>query len=123
MSNLPDYTYEERQILGKIAGYAGAKAKKRNSNMKKELDILLQLTLRGGEAEELDSLMDAKGKNVTVEQGILLAQIQRALKGNTDSAKFIRDTSGNKLADRRTVDDIELEDLSFIESEVFGNED
>lgn len=41
----------------------------------------------------------AKGESITLLEAVLLAQINKALCGDTSSATFLRDTSGNKLKD------------------------
>ena len=38
-----------------------------------------------------------KGKSITLLEAVLLAQINKAICGDTSSATFLRDTSGNKL--------------------------
>lgn len=47
--------------------------------------------------EKIQSLAAIKGKNITVQEAIMLAQIQKAMKGDTRAAEFVRDSSGNKL--------------------------
>lgn len=39
------------------------------------------------------------GENITYQEAILIAQINKALNGDTQAAVFIRDTSGNKPKD------------------------
>ena len=57
------------------------------------------------------SLAAVKGKNITVQEAIMLAQIQKAMKGDTRAAEFVRDSSGN-----RPIDDVSLiEQMARIE--------
>ena len=55
----------------------------------------------------------AKGESITLLEAVLLAQINRAIGGDTSSATFLRDTSGNKLKDTTgdTVVNARFEDL------------
>ena len=41
----------------------------------------------------------AEGESITLLEAVLLAQINKAICGDTSSATFLRDTSGNKLKD------------------------
>ena len=78
--------------------------------MKDTLQMLLDLTIKDGkatDASKIQSLADISNANLTVDQAILLAQIKKAIKGDTQSATFIRDTSGNKLAEEVKVGEID----------------
>ncbi len=89
---------EEVRENGRKGGIASGKARREKRNMQETLKLLLNLTMNDGEAtkpEDIKSLADVKGANLTVDQAILLAQIKKAIKGDTQSASFIRDTSGN----------------------------
>lgn len=44
--------------------------------------------------DDEDHLAALKGKNITVQDALMIAQIQKALKGDTTAAVFIRDTAG-----------------------------
>ena len=58
------------------------------------------MPLKSGKATDLDEIKNIaalKGKNITVQEAIMLAQIQKAMKGDTKAAEYVRDTSGNKL--------------------------
>ena len=67
--------------------------------MRETLQELLNLPLGQGDIDEITSIAEAKGKNLTAEQALCVAMIKEALKGNVKAATFVRDTSGNKLAD------------------------
>ena len=50
-------------------------------------------------AEDVKSFADLKGKNIDIQTAILVAQIQKALKGSVASAEFLRDTAGERPED------------------------
>ena len=80
-------------------GIASGKARREKKAMKETLATLLSMPLKNGKAldlEEVKSVAALKGKNITVQEAIMLAQIQKAVKGDTRAAEFIRDSSGNK---------------------------
>ena len=95
-------TPEERRENGRKGGIASGEAKRRKKAMKERLEILLELPLKSGRETDLESIKNfaaLKGKNITVQDALMLAQIQKALKGDTTAATFVRDTVGDKPGD------------------------
>lgn len=100
--SLADRTTEEQQKIAKQGGIASGKARREKKAMKDTLEMLLSMPLKEGNSadiSEIQNLASVKGKNITVQEAIMLAQIQKAMKGDTRAAEYIRDTSGNKLKD------------------------
>lgn len=98
--NLKTPSSAEARSNGKKGGIASGKARREKKAMKETLETLLQMPLKSGKAVDLDEIKDIaalKGKNITVQEAIMLAQIQKAMKGDTKAAEYVRDTSGNKL--------------------------
>jgi hypothetical protein len=84
---------------GRLGGIASGKAKREKKAMKDTLATLLSMPLKDGMAddiEEIQSIASLNGKNITVQEAIMLAQIKKAVKGDTRAAEFVRDSSGNK---------------------------
>lgn len=57
------------------------------------------MTLKEGKADTAEAIMSlasVNGKNLTVQEAIMLAQVKKAMKGDTKAAEFIRDTIGQK---------------------------
>lgn len=116
---IPVQSKEEARKLGRKGGIASGKARRAKRTMKDTLEMLLNLTLNDGEVtkpEDIKSIADLKGANLTVDQAILFAQIKKAMKGDVSSAVFVRDTSGNKLAEEVKVGEI---DSTIIEIEKY----
>lgn len=85
----------------------GVEARKRNKelreSMQSTMDMLLRKSLKEGaqiDPENILSIAETEGQNISVQQAIALAQIQKALLGDVESAKFIRDTLGEKPVER-----------------------
>ena len=96
----PVRTKSEARERGKKGGIASGEKRREKKAMKETLETLLQMPLKSGKAVNLDKIKDIaalKGKNITVQEAIMLAQIQKAIKGDTKAAEYVRDTSGNKL--------------------------
>lgn len=87
---------------GRKGGIASGKAKRERKAMKDTLGALLAMPLKNDavtDIEDIQSLAALNGKNITVQEAIMLGQIKKAVKGDTKAAEYIRDTSGNKLKD------------------------
>ena len=85
---------------GKLGGIASGKARREKKAMKDTLATLLAMPLKDGVSHDIDeikSIASLNGKNITVQEAIMLAQVKKAVKGDTRAAEFIRDSSGNKL--------------------------
>lgn len=96
----PVQSKSEARSRGKSGGIASGKARREKKAMKDTLESLLSMPLKSGKCADVESIKDLaalKGKNITVQEAIMLAQIQKAMKGDTRAAEYIRDTSGNKL--------------------------
>lgn len=91
---------EEAVKNGSKGGIASGKARREKKAMKDTLTTLLSMPLKSGKAADVETIKNLaalNGKNITVQEAILLAQIQKALNGDTKAAEYVRDTSGNKL--------------------------
>ena len=103
-------TQDERRNSATKAGIASGKARREKKTMKETLESLLSMPLKSGECVDVDAIKDLaalKGKNIIVQEAIMLAQIQKAMKGDTKAAEYIRDTSGNKPV---TVQNVTIKD-------------
>lgn len=99
LKKFSDMTPEERSELGRKGGVKSGETKRRKKAMKDILGVLLDMPIKPGKAADMEAIKNfaaLKGKNITVSEAILIAQLQRALQGNVQSAEFIRDTSGQK---------------------------
>ena len=75
--------------------------------MKEDLNILLKLTLKKGDSvstDEILSLADAEGKNISVQTAMNIAMVQRAMLGDVQAYLAIRDTIGEKPTDKVQMD-------------------
>lgn len=116
--NLKVPTSEEARRNGRLGGLKRAENARKRKNMKEVLQALLDLPMRAKDApEEVKSYVDfAKAKNVTIEQTVLMAQIIKAVKGDTRAATFIRDTAGEKILKDAADNNTEFEDDGFTEA-------
>ena len=90
--SIADRTTEEQQAIATKGGIASGKARREKKAMKDTLAALLSMPLRNGKGAEIESiknLAEVKGKNITVQEAIMLAQIQKAIKGDTRAFKVL----------------------------------
>ena len=90
--SIADRTTEEQQAIATKGGIASGKARREKKAMKDTLAALLSMPLRNGKGAEIESiknLAEVKGKNITVQEAIMLAQIQKAMKGDTRAFKAL----------------------------------
>lgn len=101
----PETQFESGRVAvesGRLGGIASGKAKREKKAMKDTLATLLAMPLKDGTSDDLDeikSIASLNGKNITVQEAIMLAQVKKAVKGDTRAAEFIRDSSGNRPVD------------------------
>lgn len=129
---------EKTQFRGENAARMGkkgneAKAKRRAEKKAKEAEAktfqelakwVLQLTLyegAGSDIESIKSIAEAKGENLTVEAGIILAQAIKGLNGDRGAAEFMRDTAGEKPVDRQDIN-VQTVDKSVAAMEAYFND-
>lgn len=71
---------------------------KRKETFRKTLELILSMEISPETVSEAVRSTPL-GEKITYQEAILLAQVIKASCGDTQSAVFIRDTSGNKLKD------------------------
>ena len=103
IDNLRTPTTEEARERGKKGGIASGKARRKRKALQETLNELFSMPIKDGKLNNLESiksLAGIKGKNITVQEATVLAQIQKALKGDTRAAMLLiemlgKDTAGN----------------------------
>ena len=96
-------TPEQRRENGRKGGIASGEAKRAKKAMKERLEILLEMPLKSGKGADIEAIKNFAaliGKNITVQDAMMIAQIQKALKGDTTAATFVRDTAGQNPAQK-----------------------
>lgn len=93
---------EEAVENGRKGGIASGQARRRRKALTDTISELFSMPIKDGKLSELEkikSIASIKGKNVTVQEAIVLAQIQKALKGDSRSARLLIDIFENKATD------------------------
>ena len=79
-------------------GIASGKARRERKMMREDAQMFLEMPLNAGQLEDVEYLAEVKGKNITVQQAILLAMIKKAMKGDVRASEYVRDTAGQQIA-------------------------
>ena len=96
------FTREEASRGGK----ASAQARRERKAMKETLETLMTMTMNPGNHADLEgikSFKDLKGKNISVQEAILVTQVQKALKGDAAATAFVRDMLGEKPGEKMEI--------------------
>lgn len=97
---------EEKEISITNACAGATETARRRKAMREIARTMLDTELQAN--DELRQLLDERGfKDFTESAAVLLAQLNRARNGDTDAAKFLRDTSGERPADQIAIGNLE----------------
>ena len=103
-------TKEQLSEAGKKGGKASVEARRRRKELKETLEILLNMSLdkrrKNVDIEKIQAFADLKGKNVTVDEAMMIKLLQKALSCDLNSISMVRDTIGEKPSDRVEVKDV-----------------
>ena len=114
---LDTMTDEEKAARNAAGGRAAAEARRRKKAMREVAKAMLETELRANDELRKD-LEDRGFRDYTEAAAVLLAQLNRARAGDTEAAKFIRDTSGQRPADQVAIgsfDDLPFDQLDLSE--------
>ena len=101
-------TPEQRAECGRKGAEKANETRRKRKEMRETLDILLNMPLKKGKvysAEEIKSFADLKGKNITIDQAMMITLVQKALKGDLNAITMVRDTVGEKPTEKMEIKD------------------
>ncbi len=94
---IPVRTKEEAKKRGKAGGIASGKARREKKAFRETLEVILGMAMKSGNdvsVDDIQSFAEIEGRNISVQEAILVAQIQKAITGDTRAAEYVRDTIG-----------------------------
>lgn len=89
--------------IARKAGIASGKAKREKKAMRETLEELLAMPIKDGASDDIEkikSIAGIKGKNITMQEAIMVAMLNKAAKGDVRAAEYVRDTIGQKPTDK-----------------------
>ena len=84
----------EKKALSRKGQAKGAQTKRERKKMKQTMQMLLNLQVPESEAKQKMLEVGIAEEDANLQSAILYKQVSKALNGDTDSAKFCRDTAG-----------------------------
>ena len=103
---------QERQAIGSAGGKASAVSKRKKRTFRESLKAIMLLDTRDVEIKQ--QLLDA-GLDPTMLNAITFAQATQAQKGNTEAARFVRDTLGEKPRDGLEIGNLDDRPLATVD--------
>lgn len=110
--------------------YAAMRAKKEKKQIRDAVEYMLNLPIQKGRTVEIKNLMEAKTKNLSVIDALILAQVKKAMSGDTRAYNALIDTAFRERLEINTVyedgespDDIILQELRKRNIEIEEPED
>ena len=96
-------TPEQRREYGRKGGLTKGENYRRRRELKETLNVLLDMPVNDGKKNDIDKITafaNLKGKNITVDQAMMVTLVQKALKGDLNAIAMIRDTIGEKPSEK-----------------------
>lgn len=106
-SYLKNMSPAERKENGRKGGKKSGESRRRKRAMKDLMADIMVIPLEKGKVKQTDqikNLSEVHNLNIDTETAILLAQVKKALTGDTNAAVFCRDTLGEKPVHQLEVD-------------------
>lgn len=96
---------EELRLATSAAGKKGVEARKKKKLMRDLARDILDMQLADEDAMKAE--LKKRGVEQTEAAALLLAQLTRARAGDTEAARFLRDTSGQKPVDNVAIGNLD----------------
>lgn len=109
-----DQSREEATKNGKKGGIASGEARRARKTLRAELEMLLQ-------SYAVDKKTGKPSKR-TVQEAMVLSLVTKAVSGDTKAFEIIRDTIGEKPAERITLAEIDPKTIEEVERMVTGRD-
>jgi len=100
-------TESEQREYAKKGGQKSGEVRRQKKAMKDTMKMLLSLDIPECDGKEKLRQMGVEDEDLNIQTGILTQQVMKALNGNLDSAKFVKDvlgeSNGNKEENTTTL--------------------
>lgn len=100
-------TESEQREYASQGGKKSGEVRRQKKAMKDTVKMLLNLNLPDSDGKEKLKELGIEEEDLTIQTAILTNQVEKALKGNLDSAKFVRDTAGEYIGAEEEKEEIE----------------
>ena len=111
--HLERFTEEERRAYSSKGGKRGVETMRKKKAMRELARCILDLDLKA--EDEFRKELKERGVPQTEAAAVLLAQLLRARVGDTEAARFLRDTSGQKPVDNVAIGNLDDKPFSTLD--------
>lgn len=98
-----ELTHEQAVKFGSKGGKASVRAKRQRKTMKMQLELLMSSKLDNPDLEKIKKVLTKfkiPKSDENIQMAMNVSMVQQVLKGNTKAYEIIRDTLGEKPADK-----------------------
>lgn len=118
-SNLkPVQTKEEARKRGRNGGIKSGEVRKQKKAMREQMELLLSLPNKDAKTKKQLKAMGIDTSNIDNQMALILSMYKKAISGDVQAAAFIRDSMGEKVAEkveiRKSVEEVANEIESYI---------
>jgi hypothetical protein len=97
---------EVQREIAKKGAKASAEVRRKKKNMKECLQLLLSLDVKNPKVREQLSKLGIQDEEMTNEMAMMVSALNKATKGYIQAMNFVRDTSGQQVANKVEIDKI-----------------
>ena len=102
MDNSTKLSTKRAKEIGRLGGIKSGESRRKKSDLKKITQYLLNQKIEVNVLEYLN--LGYLNDKIKYDEAMIIAQIIKAIKGDTSAATFVRDTSGQKPKDEVVQD-------------------
>lgn len=110
--SVTERTAEEARKMSVRGGQQSGRARRKQRTFRESLKLMLELNTKD---EQIRAQLLDNGVEPTILNAINFAQTTQAMKGNTDAARFVRDTIGEKPRDALELGNLDERPLATID--------
>ena len=118
--SLGDRPAEERRAIQAAGGAASQRARKKAKNMREAARFLLEAPLL--DDPEVQKALETLGLEADQQSAILLQAIKQARRGDMESARYARDTSGQAPAQQVELGGMDGQPIQSVDLSQLSNE-
>lgn len=112
-------TRTRTRACAREGGIKSGESRRKKREFREAIEAVLEMSTKKGKRvsiEELQSIADTAGKNLSVQDAILAAIAKNAMRGDIQSAQFLRDTVGEKPTEKVMVAEIDQSVVEEVEA-------
>lgn len=98
---------EEAKKNGRKGGIVSGQRRRERKTMKQAIELVLSLNIKDPATKKKLKSMGIKANDINYNTALIIAQLTKALKGDTRAAEFLRDTSGQRVPTELSTETID----------------